>query len=276
MITYSVNSVKHIPKTWKFPAGEVGVSAHFDNNSTKTDLVKIFAHLTSSDEVMKLLMLTDALKRQYPNAQLELHLGYIPYGRQDRVCSEGESLSIKVFANLINAQEYSRVVIFDPHSDVTPALLNNCQVITQREIFNKLFAYKISSECRDVIIAPDFGASKKVLDIYNDGHFKEMMVADKVRDLKTGYITDFDFTGDVEGKHCVVVDDILDGGATFTLIGNALVERGAKSLSLVVTHGIFSKGTEPITSIYDNVYTTNSYQHSRVGLVEGVEYTELI
>ena len=114
MITYSVNSVKHIPKTWKFPAGEVGVSAHFDNNSTKTDLVKISAHLTSSDEVMKLLMLTDALKRQYPNAQLELRLGYIPYGRQDRVCSEGESLSIKVFANLINAQEYSRVVIFDP------------------------------------------------------------------------------------------------------------------------------------------------------------------
>lgn len=275
MITYSVNSVKHIPKTWKFPAGEVGVSAHFDNNSTKTDLVRISAHLTSSDEVMKLLMLTDALKRQYTNARLELRLGYIPYGRQDRVCSEGESLSIKVFANLINAQEYSRVVIFDPHSDVTPALLNNCEVFTQREIFNKLFAHKISSECRDVIIAPDFGASKKVLDIYNDGHFKEMMVADKVRDLKTGYITDFSFTGDVEGKHCVVVDDILDGGATFTLIGNALVERGAKSLSLVVTHGIFSKGTELITSIYDKVYTTNSYHHSRVGLVDGVEYENI-
>ena len=276
MITYSVNSVKHIPKTWKFPAGEVGVSTHFDNNSTKTDLVKISAHLTNSDEIMKLLMLTDALKRQYLNAQIELRLGYIPYGRQDRVCSEGESLSIRVFADLINAQEYSRVVIFDPHSDVTSALLNNCQVITQREIFNKLFAYKISSECRDVIVAPDFGASKKALSIYNDGHFNEMMVADKVRDLKTGYITDFNFTGDVEGKHCVVVDDILDGGATFILIGNALKEAGAKSLSLVVTHGIFSKGTEPITSIYDNVYTTNSYHHSRVGLVDGVEYIELI
>ena len=80
-------------------------------------------------------------------------------------------------------KEYSRVVIFDPHNDVTPALLNNCEVFTQREIFNKFFAYKISSECRDVI-APDFGCFKKVLDIYNDGYFKEMMVADKVRDLK--------------------------------------------------------------------------------------------
>lgn len=276
MITYSVNSVKHIPETWKFPAGEVGVRTHFDNNSTKTDLVKISAHLTNSDEIMELLMLTDALKRQYPNAQLELHLGYIPYGRQDRVCSEGESLSIKVFAALINTQGYSRVVIFDPHSDVTSALLNNCEVITQREIFNKLFAYKISSECRDVIIAPDFGASKKVQSIFKDGHFREMMVADKVRDPKTGYITDFNFTGDVEGKHCVVVDDILDGGATFNLIGDALVERGAKSLSLVVTHGIFSRGTERITSIYDNVYTTNSYHHSRDGLIEGVNYVNLI
>lgn len=276
MITYSVNSVKHIPKTWNFPAGEVGVSVHFDNNSPKTDLVKISANLTSSDEVMKLLMITDALKRQYPNARQELRLGYIPYGRQDRVGVEGESLSIKVFANLINAQGYSRVIIFDPHSDVTSALLNNCEVITQREIFSILFENKFVYGKRDVIIAPDFGASKKVQSIFKDGKFKEMMIADKVRDPKTGYITDFNFTGDVEGKHCVVVDDILDGGATFILIGDALVERGAKSLSLVVTHGIFSKGTEPITSIYDNIYTTNSYHYSRDGLLEGVNYVNLI
>ena len=130
MITYSVNSVKHIPKTWNFPAGEVGVSVHFDNNSPKTDLVKISANLTSSDEVMKLLMITDALKRNIPNAQQELTIGlYSLWVVKDRVCSEGESLSIKVFANLINAQEYSRVIIFDPHSDVTPALLNNCEVV---------------------------------------------------------------------------------------------------------------------------------------------------
>lgn len=276
MITYSVEGIKHIPKVWSFPAGEVGIACHFDSAAFLKTSVKIDACITNSDDIMSLLMLTDSIRRMYENAKISLFMGYVPYGRQDRVCNEGESLSIKVFANLINSQEYSRVVIFDPHSDVTPALLNNCQVITQREIFNKLFAYKISSECRDVIIAPDFGASKKVLDIYNDGYFKEMMVADKVRDLKTGYITDFNFTGDVEGKHCVVVDDILDGGATFTLIGNALVERGAKSLSLVVTHGIFSKGHEVVAKWYDNVYTTNSYHKDRIGLIDGVNYIEII
>ena len=59
---------------------------------------KVDACLTSSDEIIQLFMLTDALKRQYVNSRFELTLGYIPYGRQDRVCNEGESLSIKVFA----------------------------------------------------------------------------------------------------------------------------------------------------------------------------------
>lgn len=276
MITYSVEGIKHIPKVWSFPAGEVGIACHFDSAAFLKTSVKIDACITNSDDIMKLLMLTDSIRRMYENAKISLFMGYVPYGRQDRVCNEGESLSIKVFANLINSQDYDSVQIYDPHSDVTPALLNNCGVITQREIFNKLFACNISSECRDVIVAPDFGASKKVQSIFKDRHFREMMVADKVRDLKTGYITDFNFTGDVEGKHCVVVDDICDGGMTFILIGKALKEAGALSTTLCVTHGIFSKGHEVVAKWYDNVYTTNSYHKDRIGLIDGVNYIEII
>ena len=276
MISYSVGNVKHLPKIFSFPAGEVGVSTHYDAASKDKELVKVDACLTSSDEIIQLFMLTDALKRQYVNSRFELNLGYVPYGRQDRVCNEGESLSIKVFADMINSLNYSLVTITDPHSDVTGALFNNVKIVSQKEIFDKYFLRKLSFLERDVLIAPDIGAAKKANEIFSGLKMNSLMVANKQRDLATGYITDFEFSGDVEGKHCVVVDDICDGGATFILIGKALRERGAKSITLCVTHGIFSKGHEVVANLYDKVYTTNSYHKNRVGLVDGVTYIEII
>ena len=94
MIKYRVDNIGYAPSPWKFPAGEVGISIAFDAVALARLKVIIYAAITSSDEVMQLFMLTDALKRQYTNANIHLVLGYTPYGRQDRVCSEGESLSV--------------------------------------------------------------------------------------------------------------------------------------------------------------------------------------
>lgn len=277
MITYSVNGIKHIPKIWNFPSGEVGVACHFDSSAFLKTSVKIDACITNSDDIMILLMLTDSVRRMYENAKIHLFLGYIPYGRQDRVCNEGESLSIKVFANLINSQNYESVQIYDPHSNVTGALLNSVRIIHQHEIFNSFFVRKIPTEERQVLIAPDQGASSKIKEIAKrTTGYSDVFVADKQRDLATGHINNFTFSGDVDGKHCTVVDDICDGGMTFILIGKALKEAGALSTTLCVTHGIFTKGHEVVVKWYDNVYTTNSYHKDRVGLIDGVNYIEII
>lgn len=276
MITYKVGGVLHIPKTWNFPSGEVGVNVHHDARSAERTLVEIRASLTSSDEVMKLLMITDALRRLYRNADIELVLGYVPYGRQDRVCNQGDSLSVRVFADLINSQNYKRVTIFDPHSDVTSAVINNVEVFNQCTIFGLLFNSSIPLDERDVIIAPDAGACKKTSQIFEKYQFKSMATAEKTRDMETGLITKLTFTGDVRDKHCVIVDDICDGGATFLALGRELRLGGAKSVKLFVTHGVFSKGTEELLSVFDKVYSTNSYDMSKTGGVDGVEYKRVI
>lgn len=276
MITYSVSGITHIPKVWNFPAGEVGVASHYDASASSKEYVRIDACIISSDEVMQLLMLTDSLKRAYFKAEISLVLGYLPYGRQDRVCNEGESLSIKVFADLINSQGYSFVKLFDPHSYVSEALFNRCTVVRQHEIFSSLFLRKIPVNSRDVLIAPDLGAAAKIYDIQKRTAYKEVMVAHKQRDMATGWITDYKFDGDVEGKHCTVVDDLICGGMTFILLGKALKEAGAKSITLCATHGIFSKGHEVVAKWYDNVYTTNSYHKERIGEIEGVNYIKIL
>ena len=278
MITYSFeNRVRVHPKTWKFPAGEVGVRVLNHGAISSIKSIRINASITSSDEIMELFMLTDALRRKFHNAEISLALGYVPYGRQDRVCEEGDSLSIAVFAQLINSQNYSKVYICDPHSDVTPALFKNVRIDTQAEIFAEKFDYIFDWDNDDrVLVAPDAGAAKKAAVIASGGKFSDVLYAVKSRDMATGEITQLTLTGDVSGKDVVVVDDICDGGRTFIELGNLLKQGGAKSMKLIITHGIFSKGEKVLTDVYDEVYTTNTYHQDREGMVNGIYYTRLI
>ena len=74
--------------------------------------------MTSADDVMTLVMISDAL-RQMDVKEILLTMPYVPYARQDRVCNPGEAFSIKAFSRIINSLEFSSVVVYDPHSDVT-------------------------------------------------------------------------------------------------------------------------------------------------------------
>lgn len=269
MISYQIGNIRYQVKTWNFPAGEVGVKIQFHSYAQKQELVRVIASITSSDEMIQLFMITDALRRQFYNAKIELWLGYTPYGRQDRVCNECESLSLAVFSSLINSQGYSRVIVLDPHSDVTPALLNNCHVNCLRDIFIEMLGERYDQH---VFIAPDAGAAKKVSSIAE--YFGcDVVYGVKKRNIADGKIISLDLSGDVAGKKVIVVDDICDGGATFLTLGSLLKEKGVKSADLFVTHGIFSKGTKELAEIYTNIYTTNSYHQDRGDeIVDGVHY----
>ena len=126
-------------KSFIFPGGEVGFKftkeAMF--NSDESVEVQIFASATCSDDFMGLAMAKDALE-QLGYRNITLVLPYVPYGRQDRKCDSGEAFSLKVFAGLLNSLRFKKIVIFDPHSDVTPALIDNVKVIDQLSIIDKL------------------------------------------------------------------------------------------------------------------------------------------
>lgn len=97
--------------------------------------VDVEAILTSSNDVMDLLLVADALKRMDIKIDTLL-IPYFPYSRQDRVCNYGEALSVSVMANLINSIKANEVVIQDPHSSVTFALINNLKIEDRaKEIF---------------------------------------------------------------------------------------------------------------------------------------------
>lgn len=244
------NMTQHI-KQFNFPAGEVGVEIQYHARANDVEKVELIAHLKNADDVISLLLVSDAVDRKYTNAKKELKLNYVPYGRQDRICNEGESLSISVFANLINSCNFSRVVIADPHSDVTSALIKNVDV---KESFEILKHKDLSSY---YIVAPDAGAYKKAHKWAQYKNALGVITANKVRNVQTGKIESVKVDQDVSGLNLFVVDDICEGGRTFTELAPCL--KGANNLELYVTHGIFSKGVKELTECYDKIYTTNSY-----------------
>ncbi len=220
----------------------------------KGDEVYIRADLTSSDKIMELILVVDALRRAAMN-DVDIHLicPYLPYARQDRVCACGESLALKVMCDIINSLKFATVTVWDVHSDVSLALLNNSHNTHQR-----VFVSRVNWN-NAVLVAPDAGAIKKTLETAK-ALALPMVRADKIRSVEDGSITGTtvytEFIGD---KNFLIVDDICDGGRTFIELAKVLSGFTNGKIYLYVTHGIFSKGLDVFNGLIDGVYTANPF-----------------
>jgi len=190
---------------------------------------------------------------------VNLTIPYVPYARQDRIAEAGESLSIGVMANLINSMGFKRVTIYDPHSDVTPALINNLEVVSLEQIVSRSELVTLVSEKEMTIVSPDAGAVKKVQKLAQKLNTTNLVIGSKVRDSLTGEITGTKIEGDVEGKDVIIFDDICDGGRTFIELSKVLKKMSANEIYLYVTHGIFSKGLEVLKPYFTHIFSSFSF-----------------
>lgn len=232
----------------QFAGGEWNVHVpYFGLPATKE--VTIVAHIHSGD-VMQLAILVDAVRRMHKDVKIKLEIPYLPYARQDRVMTEGESLALKVFCDFINYLKFEEVTVDDCHSDVGIALLDNVRWIKQYPDASS----GIDMDVYDAIVSPDAGAMKKATYIAVTAR-KDMIVATKNRDVRTGEVSQPYFSGDVQGKTLLIVDDLIDGGRTFIQLAITLKEKGASRVDLYATHGIFAYDAKSnMVGKIDNVY----------------------
>ncbi|MEM8594764.1 MAG: ribose-phosphate diphosphokinase [Pseudomonadota bacterium] len=245
-----------------FSGGEEHIQIKGSNLKHITD-VRIITQLNSSSAVIQLAMIKDALTRLFgQTVRITAEIRYFPYARQDRVCNKGEALGVKVMADMVNAMAFDRVVIWDAHSDVTPALLNNVVNVSQADIIN---AYEpLAARLRNntlTLVSPDSGALKKTQHVADYFDMSNNIVrADKKRNIKTREIKETVIYDDVEGKDLLIVDDICDGGRTFIELAKVLKSNKANTVSLYVTHGIFCNGLAAFGGLIDEIITTESFK----------------
>lgn len=226
--------------------------------------ITIIAKIKDPEDIFIIGQAVDAV-RSYGSTQISLFLPFLPNARQDRRMLPGDAFGLKVFANFLNSLGLNRVILFDAHSEVASALIENAVVIPQWEFTTRV----LPKESEYKLVAPDVGALKKTEQTAKILK-KEVVIANKHRLPSTGQIVDMQIWGNVEGQTLYILDDICDGGYTFIILAKKLKEMGASKVYLVVSHAIFSKGIDVLYQArIDGVYTTNSFDYNdNVGMPE--------
>ena len=242
-------------QSMSFPGGERHIRLPKSVEASSHGCWTITAGIYSPEGVLDLLLLADALKRAVmPGAQIHLVLPYVPYARQDRVALAGEPLSAAVFCQLINTADFASVTVSDPHSDVVPALLNNVRVVPASAYVERLRKGALASIPEIAVVAPDTGARKRVELVAKDIG-APVVYATKTRDPVNGRLSAAAVSSSVPALPLLVVDDICDGGGTFVALAEALRGVTDQPLYLYVTHGLFTKGLEPLKAHYQAIFT---------------------
>jgi len=231
-------------KLFKFPDGQPHVQVEKDQDN----VYFIECSIKSPEDLFNLCQVLDAVDGGTKLVQINYLMG----ARYDRIMKEGDSFDLRVVAKILNAFEPLGVNILDPHSEVSTNLINKAKAIYNLSLYE---AIEVSN---GVLIVPDKGASKKTeMYQYFTKGITDVVYCDKVRDIEgDGRITLVVNNPELcEGRECVIIDDICDGGGTFISIANQIKPS---KLSLCVTHGIFSKGLE-VLSMFDKIYCTDSF-----------------
>lgn len=254
MIKLFVNDKKVPYDTWDFPGGEVGV--RIQGNIEWEDSVDIYAAgILNPRNIFILLNLCDAVySLKGTDRNTRVIMPYFPYARQDRVCNDGESFALSVMTDILKTMFIETLEIHDPHSRVTTVLMNGSMfkllVVPQHQLAEKI----LNKEDYDVVVSPDAGAAEKAALLYPE--LKHVYLTKSRVDGKVIYD---DFPFDTIKGRILVVDDICDGGRTFVSLGKMLdrTQPGITDMQLYVTHGIFSAGTEQLSSIYSKLFCYN-------------------
>lgn len=213
--------------------------------------VRVICAIKSSQDLFQLLATSNALD----NAKAEKSYLCIPYlmgARSDRVMVLGDSVDLKVVCDLINYMNFKHVFLYDVHSDAALHWINN---VTNHSNENLV---KVYNDPDSILICPDVGASKKVDKYFSwNSNIKDVVYCIKSRDLTNGKISLKVLEPEkCKDKNCVTIDDLCDGGGTFLGIVSQIQPL---KHTLIVTHGIFSKGTRILEEKFDKIITSNSY-----------------
>lgn len=190
-----------------------------------------------NDNLMEFRQMIDAAKRGGAE-KITAIIPYIPYSRQDRISEPGEALTAKMIADDIQNAGADKVVTFDLHSMQIQGFFNiPVTNISAVPLFADYFKKK-GDTSSFVVVSPDLGGVKrakklaKELDVKDVIIYKERAAHNKIDNVQ--------LFGDVKGKNCILIDDMIDTGGTITESAKLLKREGANDVYICATHGIFS------------------------------------
>ncbi len=191
-----------------------------------------------NDNVMELLIMCDALRRASAGS-ITAVMPYYGYGRQDRKVAPRTPITSKLVADLIQAAGVTRVVAVDLHAGQIQGFFNMP--------FDHLYAMPVMLEdylkknfdSSAVFVSPDAGGVERARAYSKRLNNASLAIVDKRRE-RANVSEVMHLIGDVKGKDCIIIDDMIDTAGTLGGAAKALVDKGAKKVVACATHGVFS------------------------------------
>ncbi len=220
-----------------------------------------------NDHLMELLIIIDALKRGSAR-RITAVMPYFGYARQDRKTGGRTPITAKLVANLITSAGADRVLTMDLHAGQIQGFFD---IPTDNLIASPVLVEDIKKKFGTdnlVIVSPDVGGVVRARAIAKRLN-AELAIIDKRRE-KAGVSEVMNVIGEVEGKICILVDDIVDSAGTLCNAAGALMEKGAVGVHAYVVHGVLSGGAvarvaeSPMESlvITDSIVATDAVRAS--------------
>ena len=191
----------------------------------------------ANDHLMELLIITDALRRASAS-RITAVIPYFGYARQDRRSAGRTPISAKLVANLITEAGAHRVLTMDLHAGQIQGFFD---IPVDNMFAAPLFSRHIKENYQDhdlMIVSPDVGGVVRARAIATRLNC-DLAIIDKRRE-RAGHSEVMNVIGDVAGRDCLLVDDLVDSGGTHCNAAEALLKHGARSVGAYVTHGVLS------------------------------------
>ena len=194
----------------------------------------------ANDNLMELLIMIDAVRRSSAN-RITAVIPYFGYARQDRRTAARTPISAKLVANLITQAGADRVLTLDLHAGQIQGFFD---IPTDNLYAAPVFALDVKHHFpaldRVTVISPDVGGVVRARDLAKRID-AELAIVDKRR-VRPGEVEGMTLIGSVEGRDCIIVDDIVDSAGTLCKAADKLMEAGATSVHAYVSHGVLSGG----------------------------------
>lgn len=223
----------------RFADEEIFVEIHENVRGEDVFIIQSTSY-PANDNLMELLIGIDALRRASAR-RITAVIPYFGYARQDRKPGPRTPISAKLVANLITEAGADRVLAVDLHAGQIQGFFD---IPTDNLYAAPVMAADIQARYGDedmMVVSPDVGGVVRARALAKRLDNAPLAIVDKRRD-RPGESEVMNIIGDVEGRHCILIDDIVDSGGTLCNAAQALLDQGASSVAAYITHGVLSGG----------------------------------
>ena len=218
----------------------------------------------ANDNLMELLIIIDTLKRASAK-RITAVIPYYGYARQDRKPGPRTPITSKLVANMIDKAGANRVLTMDLHAGQIQGFFD---IPTDNLFAAPVLTLNIKDKIKNktpIIVSPDVGGVVRAR-IIASRIGADLAIVDKRRE-KAGESEVMNIIGDVEGRACFIIDDIVDSAGTLCNASNALLEKGATEVYAYVTHGVLSG---------EAVERVNNSSLTKLVLTDSIEESDLV